>query len=111
MRKPLYIALAVVVLLPLCGCGSRADSALAAYLADLNKLADAIEADDAQLAKDIFERVTKTEQELMKIKVTKSELERLKKKYKERIDKATARVKDAIEKKGIQGRTPNQPIF
>jgi hypothetical protein len=111
MWKPLCFALAVVVLAPLCGCGSKADSVLGAYLSDLNKLADAIEAGDRQLEKDTRKRIREAEQELMRIKVTKSEGERLKEKYEKPLDEARERVRAAMRKKGSHGAMPGLPVF
>jgi hypothetical protein len=111
MRKALCFALAAVLLIPLSGCSSKADSMLAGYLSDLNTLADAIEAGDQQLEKETRKRIRKAEHELPRLQVTKSEGERLKKKYEEPLEEARERVRAAMQKKGSHGEMPGLPVF
>ena len=111
MRKPLCFVLAAVLLIPLSGCSSKADSMLAGYLSDLNKLADAIEAGDQQLEKETRRRIRKAEHDLPRLQVTRSEKERLRKKYKEPLKEARERVRAAMKKTGARGDMPGLPIF
>jgi biopolymer transport protein ExbB/TolQ len=103
MYKVVGLTLSLLVLATLVGCGSKAESLTKKLIADMNKLADAVEAKNKSDVEAITKDMKELAAEMEKIKPSKEEEAALEKKYGEQMKEATEKLGKAMMKAAAEG--------
>lgn len=97
MKRFVAFGFVAVVLASATGCSSGAEGALKEMIADMNALSDAVEKKESpDKIKAAAQKMKASAEKLEKIKVTKSEDDRLKTKYEKDVNSAVERMMKAM---------------
>ena len=109
MYKAIIMTLLLVGLVPLAGCGSKAESLLKQQVADMNRLADAIESGKSQAVIDeVAKSMAATMEELDSLKLSSEEKAKLGNKYAQELMQASKRLM-ATQVKKMGAEMPKMP--
>ena len=99
MKKLIVLSLFCMTLCFVTGCGSKAEDLTKKYIDETNAVSAALErkAPAAEI-KALMKKLMETEKVLKPMKVTKSEAERLREKYKPKVQAAETRLLEAMMK-------------